>query len=161
MNYYKDFENLELPTYQIKNKKPIKACFEQPFANNKKYPYEETKTMIYINKEELIEQLKKEIQNIWRLSREAGASVSYDWTKSKVELVYEIIEMVNSMPITEDIKLIDSNNEELIEAQDKAFDKFSKTDMYKAILGMSIAKTNEDLAANNNLNKWLEEDIDE
>lgn len=34
-------------------------------------------------------------------------------------------------------------------------------DTVKPILGMSIAKTNEDLAANNNLNKWLEEDIDE
>ena len=34
MNYYKEFENLEIPIYRIKKKKPTKACFEQPFANN-------------------------------------------------------------------------------------------------------------------------------
>ena len=36
MNYYKEFGNLEIPTYHIKKKKPTKACFEQPFANNNK-----------------------------------------------------------------------------------------------------------------------------
>lgn len=34
MNYYREFENLELPIYHIKKEKLIKACFEQPFANN-------------------------------------------------------------------------------------------------------------------------------
>lgn len=148
MNYYKDFENLELPTYHVKKQKLTKACFEQPFANNRAYPYEETKTMTYINKEKLIEILQDKIKYYSKLG-----------SAGKVEAYVDVLEEIRYI---DGIELgIDIVGDEIIDAQDKAFDKFSKTDMYKAILGMSIAKTNEDLATNNSLNKWLDEDIDE
>lgn len=127
MNYYKDFENLELPTYHIKNKKLTKACFEQPFANNRAYPYEETKTMTYINKENLIEILQDKIKYYSKLG-----------STGKVEAYVDVLE---------EIRYIDGIEFGI--------------DTVKPILGMSIAKVDEDLAANNNLNKWLEEDIDE
>lgn len=127
MNYYKDFENLELPTYHINNKKLTKACFEQPFANNRAYPYEETKTMTYINKEKLIEILQDKIKYYSKLG-----------SASKVEAYVDVLE---------EIRYIDGIEFGI--------------DTVKPILGMSIAKADEDLAANNNLNKWLEEDIDE
>lgn len=104
--------------------------------------------MVYINKEKLIEIIQDKITYYSKLG-----------SAGKVEAYVDVLE---EMRYIDGIELgIDTVSDEILEAQDKAFDKFSKTDMYKAILGMSIAKANEDLAANNNLNKWLDEDIDE
>lgn len=104
--------------------------------------------MIYINKEKLIEIIQDKIKYYSRLG-----------SAGKVEAYVDVLEEIRYL---DGIELgIDTISEEIIEAQDKAFDKFSKTELYKSILGMAILSAEEIENRRTNLNKWLDEDIDE
>lgn len=105
--------------------------------------------MSYINKEKLIEKLQNKIDYYSKLG-----------SAGKVEAYIDVLEDVRELDSIE--VSIDTNNEELIAAQNEGFDRFSKTDMYKTILGIAIDRADIEVAnRRNDLNKWLEEDLDE